>query len=149
MGGDNNKIFLFNIVSINGRYMPDFEKAPRRSISDLIYATGNLRIVASILAIPPGLSVEEVQPIIDKSHKFDIPTILNAMTGQVDVSGLVPNFAGVDRSLINPNFVKAKSNAQDVLLELIKLGGEKLLEIREYPIDIKAEMSLPRFCGHG
>jgi len=120
--------------------MPDFKKAPRHRISELICATGNLRIVDSLLAIPPGLSVEEVEPIIDKSHKFDVPTILTAMTGQVDVSGLAPNFAGVDRSLLNSNFVKATCNAQDVLLELIKLGGEKLLEIREYPIEIKAEI---------
>jgi hypothetical protein len=120
--------------------MPDLEKTPRRSILDYFYVTGNLRIVDFILAIPPGLSVEEISPIIDKSHKFDIPTILTAMTGQVDMSGLAPNFAGVDRSLLNPNFVKATSNAQDVLLELIKLGGEKLLEIGEYPNDIKAEI---------
>ncbi len=76
--------------------MPYLEKVPRRSISELIYATGHLRIVASILTIPPGLSVEEVEPIIEKSHKFDIPTILTAMTGQVDGSGLAPNFVGVD-----------------------------------------------------
>ena len=120
--------------------MPDLERVPRRSISELIYATGFLRIVDSILAIPPGLSVEEVEPIIDKSHKFDVPTILTAMTGQVDGSGLAPNFVGVDRSLLNPNFIKATSNAQDVLLELIKLGGDKLLEIREYPKDIQAEI---------
>lgn len=120
--------------------MPDLEKAPRRSTLELIYATGNLRIVDSILAIPPGLSIEEVNPIIEKSHKFDVPSILTAMIGQVDVSGLAPNFAGVDRSLLNSNFVKAKCNAQDILLELIKLGEEKLSEIREYPVDIKAEI---------
>lgn len=120
--------------------MPDLEKTPRRSISELIYATGNLRIVDLILAIPPGLSIEEVQSIIDKSHKFDIPTILNAMTGQVDVSRLAPNFIGVDRSLLDPNLVKGTSNAQDVLLMLIKLGEEKLLEIRDCPTDIRTEI---------
>jgi hypothetical protein len=120
--------------------MPDLEKATRRSTSALIYAIGNLLIVHAIFATPPGLSAEEFESIIDKSHKFNVPTILTAMSGQVDVSGLAPNFTGVDRSLLNPNFVKATSNAQDVLLELIKLGEEKLSEIREYPTDIQVEV---------
>ncbi len=120
--------------------MIDSVKVKKQCVSELIYATGNLRIVDSILAIPPGLSVEEVKPIIDQSHRFDLTTILNAMTCQVDMTGLAPNFIGVDRSIINPSFARGTSSAQDVLLALIELGGEKLLEIREYPLDLHAEI---------
>ena len=120
--------------------MLNLEKVPKRRTVEFIHATGNLRIVDCILAIPPGLSIEEVKPIIDRSHRFDIPPMLTAMISQVDASGLTPNFVGVDRSLLNSDFRKAACNAQDVILELIKLGQEKLFEIREYPIDLQVEI---------
>ena len=103
------------------------EKVPKRRTVEFIHATGNLRIVDSILAIPPGLSNEEVKPIIDRSHRFDIPPMLTAMISQVDASGLTPNFVGVDRSLLNSDFGKAACNAQDV-----SIGTLSNLEKKSY-----------------
>ena len=120
--------------------MSESEKVPKRRALDLIYTAGNLRIIDSILAIPPGLSCEEVDTVIGDSHRFDAPTMLTAMVAQVDASGLAPNFVGVDRSLLNPNFVSAPCNVQDVLLELIRLGEEKLRVILDSPPDLQEQV---------
>ncbi len=51
--------------------MAERQRIPKRSILDLIYVTGNLRIVDSILAVPPGLSVPEVEAIMNQSLKYE------------------------------------------------------------------------------
>ena len=99
--------------------MPATGKIPKRNKLDLIYAIGSLRTVSSLLAIPPGLTIDEVHDIIERSHRFDRSTILTAMVAKVDELGLAPNFAGVDRALLDPGLAKADCNAQDVLMALI------------------------------
>ena len=120
--------------------MPATGKIPKRNKLDLIYAIGSLRTVSSLLAIPPGLTIDEVHDIIERSHRFDRSTILTAMVAKVDESGLAPNFAGVDRALLDPGLAKADCNAQDVLMALIHIGTEKLREIREFPAALQAEL---------
>lgn len=120
--------------------MSEAEKIPKRRALELLYTAGSLRIVDSILSIPPGLTADEVDAIIVDSHRFDAPTMLTAMVAQVDASGLAPNFVGVDRSQLDSSFVSAPCNAQDVLLELVRLGEEKLDAIRSYPPDLQEEL---------
>ena len=106
--------------------MPATGKIPKRNKLDLIYAIGSLRTVSSLLAIPPGLTIDEVHDIIERSHRFDRSTILTAMVAKVDELGLAPNFAGVDLgALLDPGLAKADCNAQDVLMALIHIGTEE------------------------
>ena len=119
--------------------MPATGKIPKRNKLDLIYAIGSLRTVSSLLAIPPGLTVDEVHDIIERSHRFDRSTILTAMVAKVDDrSGA--ELCGVDRLQLDPGLAKADCSAQDVLMALMRIGTEKLREIHEFPAALQAEL---------
>lgn len=77
---------------------------------------------------PDILSIVDFRKLIEESSKFDINTMLTAMTREVDVSGLVPNLAG------------SCGDAEEVLKSLTEIGHKHLLTINSLEKDIRTEV---------
>jgi hypothetical protein len=74
--------------------------------------------------ITPGMFEEMVK----RSREFDVHTILTAMTRQVDISGIIPNLAGM------------YNNPQDILEVLTNQGHLQLLKISNMDQDLQNEI---------
>jgi hypothetical protein len=67
---------------------------------------------------PDALSARDFRLLVAEASGYDINTMLTYMTRELDVSGLVPNLAGVCAS------------PQEVLKVMAEIGHEQLLQIR-------------------
>jgi len=77
---------------------------------------------------PDSLSITDFRKLIEESSKYDINTMLTAMTREVDISGLVPNLAG------------SCGDAEEVLKFLTEIGHKHLLTIKSLERDIRIEV---------
>lgn len=80
-------------------------------------------------SIQPDPNTPEIfAAIVKESRAFDLNTMLTAMTRQIDLSGIVPNLAGV------------YENPQDILEALMNLGHVQLLKIARLDEDLQEEI---------
>jgi hypothetical protein len=82
-----------------------------------------LRIIQPEL-ITPKMFAE----VVNESRVFELNTMLTAMTRQMDLSGIVPNLAGV------------YEDPQDVLEVLMNLGHMQLLKISQFETELQEEI---------
>ena len=84
-------------------------------------------IIATIR--PEKLSVREFNKIIQESAIYDIKTMLTAITRQKDVSGLVPNFAGIC------------NDYKEVFKAMTDIGHQELMTLSTLDKDIQVEVN--------
>lgn len=77
---------------------------------------------------PEKITPNVFKELVNESRVYDLSAILTATTRQIDVSGLVPNFAGV------------YDNPEDVLEALMELGHLQLLKIHQYDQELQDEI---------
>lgn len=77
---------------------------------------------------PEKITPMVFKELVSESRMYDLSAILTATTRQIDVSGLVPNFAGV------------YDNPEDVLEALMELGHLQLLKINQYDQELQNEI---------
>ncbi len=77
---------------------------------------------------PGSISPKMFAAIVKESRAFDLNTMLTAMTRQIDLSGIVPNLAGV------------YEDPQDVLEVLMNLGHAQLIKIARFDADLQEQV---------
>jgi hypothetical protein len=77
---------------------------------------------------PEGISLRSFTDLVKESRVYDLSTILTAMIREIDLTGLLPNLAGV------------YTDPQEVLEALVNLGHEQLLKIHPLDPDLKEEV---------
>jgi hypothetical protein len=77
---------------------------------------------------PDVITPQMFEAMVRESRAFDLNTMLTAVTRQIDVTGLVPNLAGIFE------------DAQDVLEELTNLGHFQLMKIGRLDADLQTEV---------
>lgn|GEM_PF-1936951 len=76
---------------------------------------------------PDALSARDFRLLVEEASVYDIHTLLTYMTRELDVSGLVPNLAGVCTS------------AQEVLKVMADLGHSQLMHLHALEPDLRRE----------
>ncbi len=77
---------------------------------------------------PDALNARDFRSLVEEASMYDIHTLLTYMTREMDVSGLVPNLAGVCTS------------AQEVLKIMAEIGHTQLMRMQGLEPDLRREV---------